>query len=147
MKSELELLLRWKCHKIVRAAKILEVKLSPSVMDPAEMQYAMLALEAKGTPIFIGVNAGWLERFDPKAGGYLVVYEDGYQSFSSAKAFEDGYALLMPDEAITVNFKKVILTPDGQMKQLEVAQHPEGYVALTKEQATSLAREIMRRFA
>lgn len=28
----------------------------------------------------------------PAAGGYYVVYEDGYQSYSPAKAFEDGYA-------------------------------------------------------
>ena len=30
-------------------------------------------------------------KHDPQAGGYYVVYADGYQSFSPAQAFEEGY--------------------------------------------------------
>ena len=32
-----------------------------------------------------------VEKHNPEAGGYYVVYEDGYKSFSPAKAFEEGY--------------------------------------------------------
>lgn len=32
-----------------------------------------------------------MAKHKPVAGGYFVVYEDGYESFSPAKAFEEGY--------------------------------------------------------
>lgn len=31
-------------------------------------------------------------KHNPQAGGYFVVYKDGYQSFSPAAAFEEGYS-------------------------------------------------------
>lgn len=33
-------------------------------------------------------------RYTPVPGDYFVVYTDGYQSFSPAKAFEEGYTLV-----------------------------------------------------
>ena len=36
----------------------------------------------------------WLDKHNPEVGGYYVVYEDGYKSFSPAKAFEEGYTLI-----------------------------------------------------
>lgn len=38
-------------------------------------------------------------RFHPKPGDYLVVYPDGYSSFSPAAAFESGYAALPRGQA------------------------------------------------
>lgn len=40
------------------------------------------------------VDTDFLARHTPVAGGYYVVYEDGYKSFSPAKAFEEGYTRL-----------------------------------------------------
>jgi hypothetical protein len=37
------------------------------------------------------VDAEFMRRNKPEVGGYYVVYEDGYKSYSPAKAFEDGY--------------------------------------------------------
>lgn len=37
------------------------------------------------------VSAEFVAKHQPKAGGYFVVYEDGYQSFSPAKPFLTGY--------------------------------------------------------
>jgi hypothetical protein len=34
------------------------------------------------------------ERSNPQIGGYYVLYEDGYESFSPADAFESGYSLI-----------------------------------------------------
>ena len=34
----------------------------------------------------------WLDKHNPAVGGYYVVYKDGYESFSPAQAFEEGYA-------------------------------------------------------
>lgn len=42
------------------------------------------------------VSPAWLRRHLPVVGGYVVRYEDGYTSFSPAKAFEDGYTLIEP---------------------------------------------------
>ena len=39
----------------------------------------------------IAVDDAYLRKHNPHAGGYLVVYADGYVSFSPAKAFEEGY--------------------------------------------------------
>lgn len=36
----------------------------------------------------------------PEAGGYYVVYKDGYRSYSPAEAFEDGNSLIGPNESV-----------------------------------------------
>jgi hypothetical protein len=37
------------------------------------------------------VEAAWLAKHQPEIGGYVVLYEDGYMSFSPAEGFEGGY--------------------------------------------------------
>lgn len=54
---------------------------------------AIITPEENGYAPFKVLNE-YVRRHDPIAGGYYVVYEDGYKSFSPAKAFEDGYALV-----------------------------------------------------
>jgi len=39
------------------------------------------------------VSAEYLAKHKPTSGGYYVVYKDGYESFSPAQAFEEGYTL------------------------------------------------------
>jgi hypothetical protein len=39
------------------------------------------------------VSQQYANKHKPHAGGYYVVYKDGYQSFSPAEAFEEGYTL------------------------------------------------------
>lgn len=36
----------------------------------------------------------YVAKHKPEVGGYYVVYEDGYKSFSPASAFESGYTRL-----------------------------------------------------
>lgn len=36
----------------------------------------------------------YVHKHDPKVGGYYVVYEDGYKSWSPAQAFAEGYTRL-----------------------------------------------------
>lgn len=80
---------RYQCHKIVHALKIKEV------IDPTEP-----GNESDGSRIIIPADKGYgqfavsnnyVGKHKPEAGGYYVVYDDGYKSFSPAKAFEDGY--------------------------------------------------------
>ena len=40
------------------------------------------------------VDGSYLRKHEPKEGGYYVVYEDGYKSFSPADVFEKGYSKL-----------------------------------------------------
>lgn len=54
-----------------------------ALITPAEEGYA---------PFF--VDAEFLAKHKPEVGGYFVQYDDGYKSFSPAKAFEEGYTLI-----------------------------------------------------
>lgn len=87
------------CHKRVGALKIKQV-IKHAHPDPkaddaafeasAEFQGAHLFFEDEGFGP-LPVDAAWYRKHDPAPGGYYVVYEDGYKSYSPAKAFEDGY--------------------------------------------------------
>lgn len=72
---------RYRCHKEVHALQISEV----GVTD--------LHFEESG---FESVNVGpsWMTRHNPHVGGYYVVYDDGYTSFSPQGTFEAGYTLI-----------------------------------------------------
>lgn len=83
-----QMLPRYRCHKIVRAAWIVHV-------DEAAGSLMLEYDAANGTDVHrvsIEPAAGYFAKHRPEAGGYFVVYDDGYQSFSPAKAFLDGYA-------------------------------------------------------
>lgn len=82
----------YKSHKVVLAARIvglIEPPASQLELDPGD----------GGPNIWHEVPGDFFRRHRPAAGGYLVVYEDGYQSFSPAEAFEGGYRLVAELEA------------------------------------------------
>lgn len=79
MSEEIELPV-YKSHKKVHALKIRSVK--GNTIDPWDDRYA--AFEVDDT---------YIAKHAPYDGGYYVVYEDGYKSFSPAKAFEEGYEI------------------------------------------------------
>lgn len=76
---------RWKCHKEVNAFKIGQIDYSTK----DKTGYATLTNDDGS--IIAQVNSYYLEKHKPELNGYYVLYDDGYQSFSPAKAFEDGY--------------------------------------------------------
>ncbi len=69
----------YKCHKEVQAAKITEIW--PTLPGPT------LILGDED----VIVCSFWMDKHQPKVGGYYVEYSDGYESYSPAEAFEDGY--------------------------------------------------------
>jgi hypothetical protein len=81
--SALDALPIYQSHKKVRAAKI-----------------TGLTQHQNGLTVHLGElgnisqSLQWLGKHDPHTGGYYVVYDDDYVSFSPAKAFEDGYTLV-----------------------------------------------------
>lgn len=74
---------QYRCHKVVRAAKITALRQNgnPDMPD--------LVLGEIGG--IVTVLPDWHAKNKPQVGGYYVVYEDGYRSYSPAKAFEEGY--------------------------------------------------------
>ncbi len=79
---------QYQSHKKVWALKILTVNSSGTPEDVG----AILTFEHPYGPR--SVSAEYYRKHQPKAGGYMVVYEDGYESWSPADAFEAGYTRL-----------------------------------------------------
>lgn len=71
---------QYRCHKVVRAAKITGI-------EPKNEHGITMVQTAYGERMITDSQHPW-----PEVGGYMVIYGDGYVSFSPAKAFEDGYA-------------------------------------------------------
>ena len=81
------------CHKKVWALKIAKILRDGEGEDRETDGTAMITpAEERFAPLM--VDADFMRRNKPEVGGYYVVYEDGYKSYSSAKAFEDGYSLI-----------------------------------------------------
>lgn len=104
---------RYRCHKEVRAGKIREMRppQEPRYNKPVckgcaalnsncgtcercvynrdpESQRSLLDI---GDSIPANMSREWMNKHKPVVGGYLVLYDDGYCSFSPAEAFESGY--------------------------------------------------------
>jgi len=72
----------WQSHKKVFANKITDLK----QVDASGK--GRIFLDNGG---FVEVEHSWLAKHLPEVGGYYVRYKDGYESYSPAKAFEEGY--------------------------------------------------------
>jgi hypothetical protein len=78
---------RYECFKKVWAFKIRMISRHAdgnATIVPEENGYAPIV-----------VSLGYVNKHNPQVGGYYVVYDDGYKSFSPAKAFEEGYRRLL----------------------------------------------------
>jgi hypothetical protein len=87
---------RYRSHKEVWALKIAKIEFDidkaraegretdgSAIITPDEPEYAPFRVDAE-----------YVHKHTPKVGGYYVVYGDGYESWSPAPAFEDGYTRL-----------------------------------------------------
>lgn len=81
---ELELLPEYKCHKKVRAAKIVAIEHGDD--------YVCFHFDVGSTHPKRIIGTDLLQnKPTPEVGWYLVQYDNGYFSFSPAKEFEEGY--------------------------------------------------------
>lgn len=107
---------RYRCHKEVWALKIKEIALHPiprptiaeleeilkreeqgavEISPNSEVVHRSISTatitpeDARYAPFL--VDAEYVAEHEPHAGGYYVVYKDGYKSFSPATVFEEGY--------------------------------------------------------
>jgi hypothetical protein len=70
----------WTCHKVVKAGKIIEIATLEVTVE-----------DVNGAPCRVQIPTDFFARGVPHLRDYLVIYEDGYKSWSPNKAFEDGY--------------------------------------------------------
>lgn len=95
---------RYKCHKEVWALKIGGILRNPNP-DPtgksAASSYGARLVPAEEGYGPIEVDAAYMNKHRPEAGGYYVVYDDGYKSYSPAAPFEDGYTRIDADRSGT----------------------------------------------
>lgn len=84
---------RYKSHKTVWALKIKSIAFDADAAHTENRETdgsATITPEEPGYAPF-KVDVAYVRKHDPKAGGYYVVYRDGYKSWSPATEFEDGY--------------------------------------------------------
>jgi hypothetical protein len=81
---------RYRCHKDVWALKIRDI--SDPTQPGNESDGSRLLWFVEQGYAARRVGAAYVRKHEPKAGGYFVVYKDGYESFSPADVFEEGYS-------------------------------------------------------
>lgn len=82
---------RYQSHKIVWALKIKSVLPAES---PDGVCHGGVIVPADAGHHPFTVSADFMDKHQPAAGGYYVLYNDGYASFSPKEAFEQGYTRL-----------------------------------------------------
>lgn len=84
MSQDKRVLPRYRCHKEVDAVLIGDMHggagVVSTILVPADDSYDVIV-----------VTRGYVTKHQPHIGGYYVRYADGYESFSPAEAFEQGY--------------------------------------------------------
>jgi hypothetical protein len=86
---------QYQCHKKVRALQIQSMTVVPAEERTVD-KWVKIIPEGGFTPFY--VSREWFLKHNPVQGGYYVVYDDDYVSFSPQKAFEDGYTLIDEEE-------------------------------------------------
>lgn len=86
----------YQSHKVVTAAKI-------DAVEVIESDGTGRLLLAAGDVVHVHVvTPEYMAKHQPVAGGYYVRYEDGYESFSPAEAFEAGYRAIDAGDPLIV---------------------------------------------
>lgn len=80
---------KYRSHKEVWALKILEVVDDTPPNQESDGSRMIVPAEEGFAPF--RVEQEYVRKHSPQAGGYYVVYQDGYKSWSPAEAFENGY--------------------------------------------------------
>lgn len=87
---------RYRCHKEVWALKIDGIQLDSvkAAEDNRETDGSAVIVPNDTDYSPFKVDAEYLRKHKPEAGGYYVLYKGGYKSYSPADAFESGYSLI-----------------------------------------------------
>ena len=83
---------KYRSHKEVWALKIKGILFDSDLAKETNRETdnsAIITPEEEGYAPF-RVDSNYVRKHNPRVGGYYVVYEDGYKSWSPAGAFEKG---------------------------------------------------------
>ena len=84
---------KYKCHKEVWGLRIADIHFDGGCTKLGGNVHALLIpTDVRYAPI--EVDREYVEKHKPEVGGYYVIYEGGYKSFSPADAFESGYSAI-----------------------------------------------------
>ncbi len=81
---------RYRSHKVVEALKI------HAIEETHDGEFIVTPELGYYRPF--EVSREYVEKHKPQAGGYWVRYQDGYESWSPADAFEKGYSAIVEAE-------------------------------------------------
>ena len=91
MTEKLNKIPQYKCRKIVGALKIMNIE-----FDEERKSGAVIEPEAPFEAFM--VSQEYVNKYKPKIGGYYILDEDKYESFSSPVSFERDYTLISEPE-------------------------------------------------
>lgn len=98
----------YQSHKVVGAFQIAAIlKVNNGVAE-------VYALKDESENYSVYVSKTWLDKHNPQIGGYFVMYDDSYQSYSPAKAFEAGYTPYRLPAQDFVRLDKVVFPSEEQ---------------------------------
>ena len=128
---------RYQCHKKVRALKIGSIEHKPnpdqSGKSGSSSYGAIIHPDDKKYAAF-DVSAEYICKHRPMSGGYYVVYEDGYESYSPAEVFESGYSKLQESSMTSVvdlgKEKKFPITQELYQRLESVIHDYDGEISL-----------------
>ena len=123
-------LLAYKCHKEVRARKIDEVV--QLVGDDGEKTGEMMIGFKDLGFLPVDDTADYVSKHNPHQGGYYVVYEDGYESFSPASAFEQGYRRLSTSSDGKPMAPSSLVNKRRKLRQAVIEAAKKGYFIAEK---------------
>ena len=83
---------KYKCHKEVWGLKIDKIVKDSDMAVGRETDGSAMIYPAEEGYAPFRVDHAYVVKHKPVVGGYYVVYEGGYKSFSPADAFEGGYS-------------------------------------------------------
>jgi len=84
---------KYKSYKVVHALKIksIELDIDRANREGKDTHGGAYIIAEEEDFAEIMVDAEYVKKHNPKVGGYYVVYDGGYKSWSPADAFEGGY--------------------------------------------------------
>ena len=89
---------KYQSYKQVWALKIKSIVFDSDLAKDSNRETdgsAIITSEEEGYSPF-KVNNAYCHKHKPQVGGYYVMYDDGYESWSPAEAFEGGYIKIIP---------------------------------------------------
>lgn len=110
----------YQSHKSIQAFKIADI------MPTTDAGAFLLSGDDLAT--FRKVDTIYMTKHAPVVGGYFVLYEDGYESFSPAEAFEAGYTVII-DQTPSPSTADTPAQPDAPQRDNAPAPDANGPAA------------------